>query len=83
MKENQSKEENILKTSDIVSEISVKPADSLKIFDWCLIILFAVILIIMIVSIFYRYILNNSLSWTDEAIRFAFVPSISLWLVQQ
>ncbi|MDR0335768.1 MAG: TRAP transporter small permease, partial [Planctomycetaceae bacterium] len=58
---------------DIVSEISDKPIDSLKISDWSLILLFAVILILMIVSIFYRYVLNNSLSWSDEAIRFAFV----------
>ena len=43
------------------------------VFDWGLIILFAVIVAIMAVSIFYRYVLNSSLSWSDEAIRFAFV----------
>jgi TRAP-type C4-dicarboxylate transport system permease small subunit len=72
-KSTEAMEKNILENPDIVSEISVKPVGSLKISDWCLIILFAVILLIMIVSIFYRYVLNNSLSWSDEAVRFAFV----------
>lgn len=76
MNKNQSTEameKNILENTDTVSEISIKPIGSLKISDWCLIILFAVILMIMIVSIFYRYVLNNSLSWSDEMVRFAFV----------
>ncbi|MDR1269223.1 MAG: TRAP transporter small permease, partial [Planctomycetaceae bacterium] len=58
---------------DIDTDLLVKPIDSLKISDWSLIVLFAVILILMNVSIFYRYVLNNSLSWSDEAVRFAFV----------
>jgi TRAP-type C4-dicarboxylate transport system permease small subunit len=76
MNENQSTkttEQNIRKDSDVVTDAVIQPVNVLKVSDWSLIILFAVILILMTVSIFYRYVLNNSLSWSDEAVRFAFV----------
>ena len=44
-----------------------------SVFDWGLVILFALIVTVMVVSIFYRYVLNRPLSWSDETIRFAFV----------
>ncbi len=41
--------------------------------DWCIVILFVAIVVVMLLSIFFRYVLNDSLPWTDETIRFAFV----------
>ena len=38
-----------------------------------LVLLIAVIVGVMLVSIFFRYVLNNSLSWSDEFIRYLFV----------
>lgn len=41
--------------------------------DWLMVSLFGFIVTVMLLSIFFRYVLNSSLSWTDEVIRFAFV----------
>lgn len=50
-----------------------KPDEPKGFVDWLMILLFAFIVTVMLLSIFFRYVLNNSLSWTDEVIRFAFV----------
>lgn len=42
-------------------------------FDRLLVAQFVLILSIMTVSIFFRYVLNHSLTWTDEAVRYLFV----------
>ena len=35
--------------------------------------IFAVILLLAFVSVFFRYVLNNSIVWSEEVIRFAFI----------
>lgn len=41
--------------------------------DWLLSALIAAIVAVMLVSILFRYVLNNSLSWSDEFVRYLFV----------
>lgn len=41
--------------------------------DWVLVALFAVILVIILVAVFFRYVINHSLFWSDEVVRYLFV----------
>lgn len=43
------------------------------VYKWLSMALIAVLLVIMVIQVFYRYILNNSLSWSEELARFIFV----------
>lgn len=63
-----------MENSNISDDIPLEKLDEPKGFaDWLMVLLFGFIVTIMLVSIFFRYVLNSSLSWTDEVIRFAFV----------
>jgi len=42
-------------------------------FDKLLILHFIVILVIMTLAVIFRYVINQSLSWSDEAVRYLFV----------
>ncbi|RMG84100.1 MAG: TRAP transporter small permease [Bacteroidetes bacterium] len=42
-------------------------------FDYIVAGLFGSIVLLMLVAIFFRYVLNNSLFWSDEIIRYLFV----------
>ena len=44
--------------------------------DWLLAVLFAVIILIMIAQVIFRYALNHSLFWSEEIVRYLFI-----WLV--
>ncbi|MDR1964801.1 MAG: TRAP transporter small permease [Planctomycetaceae bacterium] len=55
------------------SDNSISSANPNGLFEWILVLLFVFIVVVMIISIFYRYVLNDSLSWSDEVIRFSFV----------
>jgi len=41
--------------------------------DVVLIALFAIILVIILVAVFFRYVVNQSLFWSDEVVRYLFV----------
>ena len=41
--------------------------------DWVLVGLFCVILVIILVAVFFRYVVNQSLFWSDEVVRYLFV----------
>ena len=41
--------------------------------DWVLVGLFCVILAIILVAVFFRYVVNQSLFWSDEVVRYLFV----------
>jgi len=41
--------------------------------DWVLVGLFCVILAIILVAVFFRYVVNRSLFWSDEVVRYLFV----------
>lgn len=45
----------------------------ITLFDGLLVFHFSLILLIMSVAIFFRYVINQSLSWSDEAVRYLFV----------
>lgn len=49
------------------------PGKGLSWFDKLLVFQFGVILVIMTVAIIFRYVINQSLSWSDEAVRYLFV----------
>ena len=53
-----------------------KAADKTKnlaLADTTLAILLGVIVVIMFAQVFFRYVLNNSLSWSEEIVRFLFI----------
>jgi TRAP-type C4-dicarboxylate transport system permease small subunit len=41
--------------------------------DWVLVGLFCVVLAIILVAVFFRYVVNHSLFWSDEVVRYLFV----------
>lgn len=41
--------------------------------DWLLVGLFCIILAIILVAVFFRYVVNHSLFWSDEVVRYLFV----------
>jgi TRAP-type C4-dicarboxylate transport system permease small subunit len=41
--------------------------------DWVLVGLFCIILAIILVAVFFRYVVNQSLFWSDEVVRYLFV----------
>jgi C4-dicarboxylate transporter DctQ subunit len=41
--------------------------------DWVLVGLFCIILVIILVAVFFRYVVNQSLFWSDEVVRYLFV----------
>jgi TRAP-type C4-dicarboxylate transport system permease small subunit len=41
--------------------------------DWVLVGLFSVILVIIVVAVFFRYVVNQSLFWSDEVVRYLLV----------
>ncbi len=41
--------------------------------DLVLVILFSVILVTILVAVFFRYVVNHSLFWSDEVVRYLFV----------
>ncbi len=54
-----------------------KPGDAagqrLSVPDLMLVGLFSVILLIIFIAVFFRYVLNHSLFWSDEVVRYLFV----------
>ncbi|NCB52718.1 MAG: TRAP transporter small permease [Clostridia bacterium] len=48
----------------------------LGILDWFMVIMFAASVICVILQVFFRYVLNDSLTWTNEVSRYSF-----LWVV--
>jgi TRAP-type C4-dicarboxylate transport system permease small subunit len=46
--------------------------------DWLLAGLFSLILAIILLSVFFRYVINHSLFWSDEVVRYCFVWFILL-----
>ena len=46
---------------------------SLGLADTTLAVLLGVIVIVMFAQVFFRYVLNNSLSWSEEVVRFLFI----------
>lgn len=46
--------------------------------DWLLVILFGLILDIILLAVFFRYVINHSLFWSDEIVRYLFVWFILL-----
>ncbi len=47
-----------------------------SVFSWidlAVILLISFILVIVLVAVFFRYVLNHSLSWSDEVVRYLFV----------
>ena len=46
--------------------------------DWLLVILFGLILDIILLAVFFRYVINYSLFWSDEVVRYLFVWFILL-----
>ena len=56
------------------SKESVAPSsESLPAADWLLVGLFSVILTIILLAVFFRYVVNQSLFWSDEVVRYLFV----------
>ena len=45
----------------------------LSIPDRILVGLFSMILLIILVAVFFRYVINHSLFWSDEVVRYSFV----------
>jgi len=41
--------------------------------DWLLVSLFGLILSIILLAVFFRYVVNHSLFWSDEVVRYLFV----------
>jgi TRAP-type C4-dicarboxylate transport system permease small subunit len=41
--------------------------------DWLLVGLFSLILAIILLAVFFRYVVNHSLFWSDEVVRYLFV----------
>jgi TRAP-type C4-dicarboxylate transport system permease small subunit len=66
-------ENQTLQSTEPGTENSISSTNPKGLTDWILVFLFAFIVIVMTVSIFYRYVLNSSLSWSDEVLRFSFV----------
>ncbi len=56
-----------------MNENGSSPHDRLSAADWVLVALFAVILVIILVAVFFRYVVNQSLFWSDEVVRYLFV----------
>ncbi len=46
--------------------------------DWLLVGLFSLILTIILLAVFFRYVVNHSLFWSDEVVRYLFVWFILL-----
>jgi len=46
--------------------------------DWLLVGLFSLILAIILLAVFFRYVINHSLFWSDEVVRYLFVWFILL-----
>jgi len=46
--------------------------------DWLLVGLFSLILAIILLAVFFRYVVNHSLFWSDEVVRYLFVWFILL-----
>jgi TRAP-type C4-dicarboxylate transport system permease small subunit len=51
----------------------VKPRERLPVPDLLLVCLFGVILVIILLAVFFRYVVNRSLFWSDEIVRYLFV----------
>lgn len=49
-----------------------------EIFKWIMILAMFVFTVVIIVSVFYRYVLENSLTWSEQVSRFLFVWMIML-----
>lgn len=41
--------------------------------DWMLVSLFSLILAVILLAVFFRYVVNHSLFWSDEVVRYLFV----------
>ena len=53
---------------------SKEPAGQrLTIPDLVLVVLFGAIVLVILVAVFFRYVVNHSLFWSDEVVRYAFV----------
>jgi len=55
-----------------------KSPDRLSPADWLLVGLFSLILAIILIAVFFRYVVNHSLFWSDEVVRYLFVW-FTLW----
>ena len=42
-------------------------------FDWLLVVQIGLIVTIVLAAVFFRYVINHSLPWSDEAARYLFV----------
>jgi len=47
--------------------------DRLSLADWLLVAVFSAILVIILLAVFFRYVVNHSLFWSDEVVRYLFV----------
>jgi TRAP-type C4-dicarboxylate transport system permease small subunit len=47
--------------------------ERLSLADWLLVGLFCLILAIILLAVFFRYVVNHSLFWSDEVVRYLFV----------
>jgi TRAP-type C4-dicarboxylate transport system permease small subunit len=52
--------------------------ERLSLADWLLVGLFSSILAIILLAVFFRYVVNHSLFWSDEVVRYLFVW-FTLW----
>lgn len=51
-----------------------------KVVLWTCMLLLAIFLTVVVVAVFFRYVLNNSLTWSEQVSRFLFVWMIMLML---
>ena len=56
-----------------MNENGESPRECLSAADWVLVGLFCVILVIILVAVSFRYVVNQSLFWSDEVVRYLFV----------
>ncbi len=56
-----------------MSETSERVGQRLSLPDLILVGLFSMILLIILVAVFFRYVVNHSLFWSDEIVRYLFV----------
>lgn len=61
-----------------MKEAVQKSPDRLSPADWLLVGLFSLILAIILIAVFFRYVVNHSLFWSDEVVRYLFVW-FTLW----
>jgi len=43
------------------------------ILEWIVVVMFAAILVVVLMAVFFRYVVGSSLAWSDEVVRYLFV----------